>query len=122
MFSFNSEWAAGDKELSIDETLELPTTTLYSIIQKHANGKWPDYMSIDIEGMDYDVLKSSDLTNGPIAITTEVLNGNLTMTPLMREKGYFPYCRTLTNITYVKKEYYGKLFSDNGNPDECYTS
>lgn len=89
------------------KVVEVPVTTLPKVIDEHAGGKWPDYMSIDIEGMDFDILQSLDLSNGPIMITAEA---DKEWTPqqanaLMKNKGYDVLFRTFGNITYIRKDW-----------------
>jgi FkbM family methyltransferase len=91
--------------------IDLPVVTLQSVVDKYAGGKWPDYMSIDIEGLEYDVLASVDLKDGPIAITAEIDKVDLRlMKDMMASKGYTPYHRTRGNITYVKNRHIDDFF------------
>lgn len=89
----------------VQEVLELPVRTLPSVIDEYCGGVWPDFMSIDIEGMEYESLRVCDLTNGPALIACEVnLDGDLFI-EMMGDKGYFPYLWYRENILFVKNKY-----------------
>jgi len=88
-------------------------TTVKNIIDKYCGGKWPDYMNIDIEGLELKILSSLDFTNGPLAITVEVDKTDIMqMNEIMLAKGYIPYCRTRGNITYSREDTLSSLFSN----------
>lgn len=79
-------------------------------------GEVPDYMSIDIEGMEYEVLSRYDLKNrGPIIITLEVMRGNVEygkkVIEMMEDAGYFMYLKIYSNITFVREEYREEIYS-----------
>lgn len=93
------------EKFNVQKVLEIPVRTLQSVIDEYCGGIWPDYMSIDIEGMEYDSLRVCDLTNGPAILAVEVnFDGDLFI-EMMREKGYFPYLWYRENILFVKDEY-----------------
>ena len=77
---------------------------LPDIIDEYCNGEWPDFLSIDIEGMEYESLEICDLTNGPKLMAVEVnFNGDL-FVELLDKKGYFPYLWYRENILFVRKD------------------
>jgi len=57
------------------DTITVPMITLNDVIEQYANGQWPDLLSIDIEGMDLEVLRSTNLRNhGPKVICVEAVS------------------------------------------------
>lgn len=92
-------------KFDINEVLELPTKTLEFVISEYSNGIWPDFMSIDIEGMEYESLKNVDLSYGPCIIAVEVNFDGKLFTDMFSQKGYFPYLWHGSNIVFVKNEY-----------------
>ena len=90
--------------------VDIPVTTVTNIINKYACGKWPHYMDIDIEGLEFEALSILDFTEGPVAITIEVDKVDVKkLNDMMFVKGYVPYFRSLGNLTYVQKEIIERL-------------
>ena len=101
-------------DFSMQEVRNIKIRTLSDIIDEI--GKIPDYMSIDIEGMEYEVLSNYDLKNrGPMVITLEIMRGNVEdgtkIIDMMKNAGYFMYLKIYSNITFVKKEWEGEIYS-----------
>lgn len=93
--------------LSIKEVIKIPCFTLNSLLEK-LNYE-PDYMSIDIEGMDYKVIRSIDFTKHPIKVIVAELcdernEDGETMNEFMVRSGYQIYGQYGCNVIYVKKE------------------
>jgi len=100
------EKGKGSRKLHIKKSIEVPLLCLEAIIAEYHNGVWPDYMSMDIEGVEYEIIEECDLTDGPIVITIEVDKlGSKRFCAMMDGKGYSIYCRTGGNITFVRKDY-----------------
>lgn len=100
----NVERFPGDKEPKI---IKLPVVKLETIISQYCPEGFPDYLDIDIEGLDYEVLQSFDFSDdGPKVICTEVRSVDIEkFDKLLDEKGYFRFCRIVSNHFYVRKEY-----------------
>ncbi len=57
-------------------SIKLPVMTVNDIVQRYAKGIFPDFLSIDVEGSDFDVLKSIDYeSNYPKIICIEMFCG-----------------------------------------------
>jgi FkbM family methyltransferase len=111
--SFNEFLYKNDTGISesfqVKKEIELPVRKLQEVIDEYCGGKWPDFMSIDIEGMEYETLKVCDLSQGPILIAVEVnFDGDLFI-EMFREKEYFPYLWFRENILFIKNEYEDKV-------------
>jgi len=102
-------------ELKIVKTIELPVTTLTDIINEHWNGKYPDYIDIDIEGLDYEVLQSCDFSGKtPYVICAEIGKANVSRTnAMLAEKGFVPYSRMISNMIYVRESIRNELLGTN---------
>jgi len=96
-------------EFQIRETKTIRCVSLMDIVNQYSNGIFPDYLDIDIEGFDYEVLKSCDFSCGkPLVIAAEN-RSDTDMTIMLNEKGYVEYYRMLANMIYVRKELLPKI-------------
>jgi FkbM family methyltransferase len=73
----NDTWSAFDRAIAAREgtevyLVELPSTTLRTLLDRHGV---PEYLKIDIEGMDQECLKSLDPRNLPKYISLELAHG-----------------------------------------------
>jgi FkbM family methyltransferase len=60
---------------SLHDRVSVPTMTADEIVSEHANGVWPDLLSIDAEGMDIPILKSINYSRGgPKVICAEAVS------------------------------------------------
>lgn len=112
--SFNYESAAqfvkvyADKNFRIAGEKSLPITTLDEIVAQYCGGVFPDFMDIDIESLDYDVLKNCDFSSGkPLVICAELSDKR--MNDMLEKKGFVPYCKMYCNMIYVRKELLPRL-------------
>ena len=102
--------------LTVKEEVFLSVMTLQEIVKLYCDGIFPDLLTCDIEGFDYDVLSqlppaSVYMANVPKLIVVETRRGQSDrMTRLMRSKGYFPYCRMGENLFFVRNDYMGKVY------------
>lgn len=102
---FLSEQNTGIREsFEIIDVVDIKVKRLQDIILEYANGKWPEYMSIDIEGMEFEVLENTNLDNGPLLIVVEVNYEGDLFIELMKTKGYFPYIWYRENIIFIRKD------------------
>ncbi len=124
-----------DKELenyvangySIEEVIKVPVMTISEIIEKYHHNKFPDFLSLDVEGLDLEILKSIDYRNSsPIVICVETIsfsetvngvkdiniisfsetvNGvkDINIISFLESKGYMVYADTYINTIFVKK-------------------
>jgi FkbM family methyltransferase len=104
---------AGGYKLS--ETKIIKTNTLQDIVNKYCNGIYPDLMSIDIEGLDFDVLKSLEYnSNSPKIICVEAADYSpigagqrrIELINFLTEKGYYEYANTGLNAIMVRKDFW----------------
>jgi FkbM family methyltransferase len=97
---------------SIVEVLEIPVKKLDTIINKHANGIFPDLLTIDVEGADEFIISEINPKNGPIVICAETISfeedgsgvKNMEIIKMLESKGYMLYADTYINSIFVKKD------------------
>ncbi len=98
---------------TITETCKIEVDTLSSIIQFHNKGKFPDFLSLDAEGIDELVLKSIDYNiSSPLVICVESLTFSTTghgaknknIISFLEQQGYKLYADTNINSIFVKRD------------------
>lgn len=91
--------------LKIKKTIKLPCISINSLLAQ--NQFTPDYLSIDIEGMDYVVLRGIDFNKYKIKVIvaerTEEIIENETMDEYMERSGYLVFRKTCANVIYQRR-------------------
>jgi len=94
----------------IEQVLKIPLKNINSIIKEHFQ-TCPNFVSLDVEGLDYEILKSFDfLKFRPQVFCIETLSYTEDNTErkiyeiidLMKEKDYLPYADTYINTIFVE--------------------
>lgn len=103
-FTFDVATAA---TLGIVRSVELPVMTLNQIVTHHAGGIWPDLLSIDIEGLDIDVLAGADFgASAPKLVIAEADCGagdtSHELAALMAAKGFCLHSWCGSNMIFVR--------------------
>lgn len=93
--------------LGIVRSVEIPMVTLNGIVRDFAAGIWPDLLSIDIEGLDIDVLRSADFgADPPRVVIAEADNGSgdtsHELSALMHGKGFTLHSWCGSNMIFVR--------------------
>ncbi len=98
-------FVAAQPQFRIREVRKIPVLPLDEIVTRHCGGIWPDLLSLDAEGLDYDILAASRFTaqNGPRLLCIEAVSGGddsreADLASLLRARGYAPEGRTVANI------------------------
>jgi FkbM family methyltransferase len=100
----------------IQEVVEVPLLSVNEILEKHFDTR-PDFVSLDVEGLDLEILKSFDFSRfRPPAFCVETLTytedkSEEKMTEildLMSSRGYFTYADTYINTIFVEREMWRK--------------
>lgn len=81
--------------------------TLTTILEEYCNGVWPQFLSCDIEGLDYDVLNTTAFTadKGPWVVCVETRNSEtIKMRKMFERRGYFTYARMGENLIFVPEK------------------
>lgn len=95
----------------IKEIKQIKVETLGYVIQRYSNNIFPDFLSVDAEGIDEMILKSIDYSlNYPKVICVETLDFSTQVhrteiCDLLESKGYIKYADTHINSIMVRKEF-----------------
>jgi len=102
-----------EKESGIKpEKKAVPLRTINDIIEQHFKPH-PNFISLDVEGLDLDILKSLDFNRfRPEVICVETITFSITnteeklpdITAFMQSKGYFAYGDTHVNTIFCRKD------------------
>ena len=112
--SFSKEAAldAEKKGYSIIDVKQVQLYQLDKIIREDAAGKFPDFLSLDVEGLDMDILASIDYErNAPTVICVETIAFSTTgeaekdrrIIDFLETRGYTLYADTYINSIFVKR-------------------
>ena len=104
----------------LKKILRIPLLTIEFIIAKYMDNELPLLISLDIEGVDHDVLQAFDFVKYPVPVwiveTCAYSENHIkpkinTVIDLMLSKDYFIYADTYVNTIFVNKDWfynYGK--------------
>ena len=99
------------QRIDICDRISVDCMTLKDVIDVHADrfGQIPFILKLDIEGMDYDVMKTFPSTVDIPFISIEdedidAFNPDSKIRALMSEKGYAPVATSVLNTLYIKKD------------------
>ena len=88
--------------LKIFTTIQVPTFNLNDILEKYDE---IDYLSIDIDGGEFEIIKSIDFESNKInVITIENCNNNLTVYDYMLTNNYKYFGRLFVDDIYLRKQ------------------
>jgi FkbM family methyltransferase len=105
------EFITAHPEFSIQSEIAIETVTVNDIVRDYCNGQFPDFLTIDVEGLDNAILKSIDFKkHAPKIICVEVVSGNnsdysLETKEILAQNGFTPYFRAVSNIFFIKNEH-----------------
>jgi FkbM family methyltransferase len=108
---------SGYEDKHVKEIVKIPLLTVNEIIKKYLADIAPNFVSIDVEGMDLAIVKSFDfLKYRPEVLCIETLSYTEDNTEeklkdiisLVESKGYFLYADTYINSIFVDKEKWKK--------------
>jgi FkbM family methyltransferase len=98
--------------VKISKIIKIPLISINEIIEKHFKSI-PNFVSLDIEGLDYDILKSFDFSKyRPEVFCLETLTYTennaekkiVEFTEFMKSNNYIAYADTYINTIYVDKD------------------
>ena len=103
---------SGKKLLRVEK---IKLETVAYVVKKYFNDKFPDFLSLDVEGMDFDILQSIDFEKySPKIICVEAAEYSPIGTGSRRnqlinfllDKDYYEYANTNLNAIMVKKDFW----------------
>jgi hypothetical protein len=101
----------------LNEVVKVPLISINKIIKENFES-FPDFLSIDIEGLDLDVLKSLDFNHYPIPVicveTCKYSENHIrpkdhSISDFLLTKGYEVYADTYINTIFVYKKWFDKI-------------
>ncbi len=98
----------------IENVARVHTEPLQSILDTYCNGLFPDFLSLDVEGLDYEILKSIRPGNAPRVVCVETISyaedgtgkKDSKIPILMEELGYMLFADTYINSIYVLRNFW----------------
>ena len=93
----------------IQKTVPIPVVTLNDVVDQHAGGRFPDLLSLDVEGLDLDILAGASFGDAdPVVVCVEADFGQqdgkaAELTGLMSGRGFALYARTVANLIFVRQ-------------------
>ncbi len=100
----------------LEEIKKVDVTTLQEILDAYHQGKFPQLLSLDVEGLDFQILQSIDFNSGncPLIICVEAAEHSPIGAGDRREEliqylttnGYYEYASTNLNAILVKKSFW----------------
>lgn len=98
---------------TVESVIPVPVETLAQIIEDHCQGRFPDFLSLDVEGMGFCILKSIDYEKlRPTVICVETITYSNTgrgekeehIIEFLVSQGYLAYADTYINTIFVSKD------------------
>lgn len=112
-FSLKEAKEAESSKVKIDKVLRIPVVSVNEILEQHFPNAAPDFLSIDVEGMDFEIVKSIELKRWrPKVICAETLSySELTGGEKLNEihqylegHGYRVYADTYINTIFIDRD------------------
>lgn len=97
----------------IEQVQKIKVQTIGHIIHQYHNGIFPDFLTLDVEGLDETILHSIDYNKtSPVVICVETISfetdgtgiKNREIIQFLEHKGYMVYADTYINTIFVKRD------------------
>lgn len=114
-FETADQFVKAHPEFSITKAMEIEVLTINDIIHQYASGKYPDFLSIDVEGLDEGIIASADFSmSRPKVICVEISNasgekGRGRISEILEGNGYYCVMRAVSNLIFVDDKYLGLI-------------
>jgi FkbM family methyltransferase len=108
------EFVRDNPQFKITEVIQVPVVTVADILRQCGRERFPDLLSLDVEGLDERIILSLDLRDsGPAIICVEdnehIDNSRSPLREHLAAQGYFPYYRAGVNILFVRNKFQSLL-------------
>lgn len=115
--TFCQEEADKLKDRTVNRRMKLPVITLPDLVLNHCDRKFPNLLSIDIEGWDYGVLgmlppnaKWPPMNLPDLIVVETRRHDTQRMVEMLKRKRFDPYCRMGENLFFVREDLIEKLY------------
>lgn len=97
----------------VESIKKVEVDTINNVITNYCKGNFPDFLSLDVEGLDFEILKSIDYDKSvPTVMCVETISFSETgngvkdkqIINFLESKGYMVYADTYINTIFVKKD------------------
>lgn len=98
----------------LEDVTNIKVDTIQNILDEYCNGIFPTLLSLDVEGMEEQILKTIDFElTAPTIIILETIKFSMTykenlknteLISFLVSKGYIAYADTMINTIFVKKD------------------
>jgi FkbM family methyltransferase len=113
-----SEERNGKGNYFVEFTKDIETSTLEEILDNHLPiNQQIDFLSIDVEGLDFMVLKSNNFDKyKPKVILIEILGSSLSnieeneITKFLRDFNYSVYAKAVNTVIFISEEFYKERY------------
>lgn len=79
-------------QLKLQDKTQVPVLTLDEVVDRFCSGQFPDLLSLDAEGLDFEILSACTFTSRPKILCVETLSGlgenEVEMDELVKSKGF----------------------------------
>lgn len=98
---------------TITERIKVPVLPIEAVINEYNNGIFPDFLSLDVEGLDMEIISSINFKqSSPIVICTETISYSdkglgvkqTAIIEYLQQQGYMVYADTNINTIFVLEE------------------
>ena len=95
----------------IEDEIEVEVLSINDIVERHCDNRYPDFLTIDVEGLDCAILASADFSkSSPKVICFErVTTEERAALSLLKERGYLPYARTWANMIMLRHDVWEQI-------------
>lgn len=105
---FNQERGKAKNDYFIKEIRKVRVRPLSEVLLEHLNGQEIDFLTVDVEGLDLEVLKSNDWSKyRPKVVLAEIFELDMSdlenneLTAFMQNVGYAFYAKTVNTVFFV---------------------
>lgn len=98
--------------MTVQAVEPLKVVSVNQIVKTYCGGVWPAFLSVDIEGLDHEVIASADFSeSSPLVICVETRrHETVAREELLLRKGYGCYCRMGENLFFVRMGHFHKCY------------
>lgn len=94
----------------VKEVRKVQCITLNQAVALYCDCKWPNLLSIDVEGLDYDILDGTRFLTSEIICVETRRHAGQKMKDLLFDRDYLVIARLAENLIFIRSDLYSKCF------------